>query len=55
MELSIFIFRVKEEEWTLKMELTSSIESIGTYLPIYMESQPRRLGYPSAPLTEPQF
>jgi hypothetical protein len=38
MELATSIFRVKEEEWTLKMELASSIEDIGTYLPIHTES-----------------
>jgi hypothetical protein len=37
MEFATSIFRVKEEEWTLKMELASSIENLGTYLPIYTE------------------
>jgi len=38
MELATSIFRVKEEEGTLKMGLASSIENIGTYLQIYTES-----------------
>jgi hypothetical protein len=38
MELATSIFKIKEDECTLKMELASFIENIGNYLPIYMES-----------------
>jgi hypothetical protein len=38
MELATSIFREKEEDWILKMEVASSTGNTGTYLPIHTES-----------------